>query len=160
LIFYILFATKTVSNSKPEETRLPNILFVCAGNAVRSQMAEGWARHLGDSQINVRSAGISPFGVHPMAIAAMKSAGVDISAHRNRRVDDRQLAWADYVITLCDTVKPYSAYFPEKIVYDHWSIPNPDALVTDEISPEEAYAQVRDQLRERIENFLATIQNK
>jgi arsenate reductase len=120
-------------------------------------MAEGWARHLGDGNISVRSAGISPFGIHPVAIAAMKEVGIDISAHRNRRLDGHQLKWADWVITLCDTVQPYSAHFPDGVRYDHWSIPNPDALVNDNISQSQAYARVRDKLKERIERFLPTI---
>lgn len=134
-----------------------NLLFVCASNSVRSQMAEGWARHLGDGAIDVRSAGISPFGVHPQAIAAMKEVGIDISSHPKRRLDERQLKWADWVITLCDTVKPYSAYFPDDVRYDHWSIPNPDALVNDNITQAEAYAKTRDDLKRRIEHFLKTI---
>ena len=74
-----------------------------------------------------------------------------------RRLDDRQLKWADWVITLCDTVKPYSAHFPDTVKYDHWSIPNPDARVSDDVSQEEAYAQTRDDLKRRIEHFLKEI---
>ena len=120
-------------------------------------MAEGWARHLGDGAIEVRSAGISPFGVHPAAVVAMKEVGIDISSHRVRRLDDHQLKWADWVITLCDTVKPYGTHFPDSVKYDHWSISNPDARVNDNISQAEAYAQVRDELKRRIEHFLTEI---
>ena len=64
---------------------------------------------------------------------------------------------ADRVITLCDTVKPYSAHFPDNIKHDHWSIPNPDALVNDATSQLEAYAEVRDKLKERIVKLLESI---
>jgi arsenate reductase len=117
-------------------------------------MAEGWARHLGGDSINIRSAGMQPFGVHPMAVYTMKQVGIDISRHQSRRLDDRQMKWADCIITLSETVKPYSAYFPKGIDHDHWSIPNPDTLVTDDLSQEEAYTQVRDEIKRRVERLL------
>jgi arsenate reductase len=120
-------------------------------------MAEGWARHLGNGTIDVRSAGIQPFMVHPLAIATMEAAGIDISRQRNNRLDDRILEWADWVITLSDTVKPYSAYFPRSVRYDHWSIPNPDTLVNTNITPADAYARIRDKLKQRIEDFLGSV---
>ena len=134
------------------------LLFVCASNSVRSQIAEGWARHLGGNSIEVRSAGIQPFMVHPVAVSTMKEVGIDISRQISRRLDDRLLKWADYVITLSDTVKPYSIYFPETVKYDHWSIPNPDTLVVDDITQPQAYAIIRDKLKVRIEKFLQSIE--
>jgi len=137
-----------------------NLLFVCASNSVRSQIAEGWARHLGDDTIHVRSAGMQPFGVHPMAVYTMKQVGIDISRHRSRRLDDRQMKWADCIITLSETVKPYSAFFPEGITYDHWSIPNPDTLVSDDVSQEQAYAMIRDEIKRRVERLLEAAKKK
>lgn len=137
-----------------------NLLFVCASNSVRSQMAEGWARHLGDESISVRSAGMQPFKVHPMAIHIMKQVGIDISRHQSRRLDDRLLEWADYIVTLSETVKPYSAFFPPDVKYDHWTIPNPDTLVSEDISQEHAYAMIRDQIKLRVERLLRAIRKK
>ena len=57
-----------------------NILYVCTGNSCRSQMAEGWTRHLGGERVAVRSAGLEAHGLNPNAVAAMQAAGVDISA--------------------------------------------------------------------------------
>ena len=120
-------------------------------------MAEGWARHLGGDNIKVRSAGLTPFMVHPLAVAAMREAGIDISSQGSRRLNDRLMQWADWVITLSDTVKPYSAYLPDTVKYDHWSIPNPDTLVSDDITQAQAYARIRDDLMRRIEHFLKEI---
>jgi len=136
---------------------MTKVLFICASNSVRSPMAEGWARHLGGDNISVRSAGISPYMVHPLAVATMQEIGIDIGSRGNRLLDDQLLKWADYAITLSDTVKPYSTYFPDTLKYDHWSIPNPDTLVSDEISQEKAYAQVRDNIGRRVEQFLQKI---
>ncbi len=131
-----------------------NILFICASNSVRSQMAEGWARHLGDETINVRSAGMQPFMVHPMAIHVMKEAGVDISRQRCRRVDDRVLSWADCIVTLTEVDKPINLNIPEHARHERWSIPNPDALVSDAVTQEEAYRRIRDKIKEQVERLL------
>jgi len=63
------------------------ILFLCTGNACRSQMAEGWARHLRSNAIDARSAGIAPHGLDPLAVRVMAEAGVDISGQRSKHVD-------------------------------------------------------------------------
>ncbi|MFO7751087.1 MAG: arsenate reductase ArsC, partial [Desulfobacteraceae bacterium] len=60
------------------------ILFLCTGNACRSQMAEGWTRYLKNDVIEVFSAGVEPHGVDPNAVAVMKEAAVDISGHRSK----------------------------------------------------------------------------
>ena len=56
------------------------ILFLCTGNAARSQMAEGLARAFHGDDYDVVSAGSRPAGwVHPNAIAALAEIGIDIS---------------------------------------------------------------------------------
>ena len=132
-----------------------NILFVCSANSVRSQMAEGLTRHLSDGNINVKSAGIFVGNLSPMAVKVMGKAGIDISQHDAKPLNDRLIHWADILITVCDSIKQCAAVFPKSIVHQHWSIPNPDALENDTLTKEEAYAQVRDELKEKIEIFLA-----
>ena len=56
----------------------PKVLFLCTGNSCRSQMAEGWARHLLHDQIEPYSAGIEAHGMNPIAIRVMLELGVDI----------------------------------------------------------------------------------
>ena len=55
------------------------MLVICTGNRARSQMAQGWLRHLGGTRVEVDSAGIEPKGVHPLAIRVMAEVGIDIS---------------------------------------------------------------------------------
>ena len=62
-----------------QRRRKRNVLFLCTGNACRSQMAEGWARRLRADAFDAYSAGIEPHGMNPRAIRAMAEAGVDIS---------------------------------------------------------------------------------
>ena len=86
----------------PELKQKIKVLFLCTGNACRSQMAEGWARHLKGDIIEAFSAGIRPVGVNSRAIKVMAEAGVDISMHRSKHVDEFSEIDFDYVVTLCD----------------------------------------------------------
>ena len=65
-----------------------NVLFLCTGNSCRSQIAEGWANHLKSDVIDAYSAGIRPIGVNPKTIEVMAEAGVDISDHTSKHIDD------------------------------------------------------------------------
>ena len=77
-------------------------LFLCTGNSCRSQMAEGWARHLKGDVIEAYSAGIETHGLNPLAVKVMGEAGVDISGHRSKNVGDLAGVTFDYVVTVCD----------------------------------------------------------
>ena len=77
------------------------ILFLCTGNSCRSQMAEGWARHLYGETMEVWSAGIEIHGLNPLAVRAMALAGVDISSHYSELLDDLQDVQFDLVVTVC-----------------------------------------------------------
>ena len=63
------------------------MLFLCTGNSCRSQMAEGWSRHLKTDVIEPYSAGIETHGMNPNAIKVMQESGVDISGHTSKNVD-------------------------------------------------------------------------
>ena len=64
------------------------VLFLCTGNSCRSQMAEGWARHLKADSIEAYSAGIEAHGLNPDAVRVMAEAGVDISGQRSKLVGE------------------------------------------------------------------------
>lgn len=78
------------------------VLFLCTGNAVRSQMAEGWARRLHGGWLDAYSAGTEPKGLDPMAVAVMAEAGVDISGHISKHVSELAQDSFDLVVALCD----------------------------------------------------------
>jgi arsenate reductase len=82
------------------------ILFLCTGNSCRSQMAEGWARHLKGDQIEPYSAGVETHGLNPLAVKAMAEAGVDISGHRSKQVDELREVAFDHVSTSVSTTHP------------------------------------------------------
>ena len=88
------------------------VLFLCTGNSCRSQMAEGWARHLKSDVIEAYSAGITTHGLNPSAVKVMAEAGVDISGHQSKNVQDLLHVPFDYVVTVCGHANETCPRFP------------------------------------------------
>ena len=82
--------------------RRPRILFLCTGNACRSQMAEGWARELHGDRYEIHSAGIVAHGRNPHAVEAMDALGVDIGDQESTPLAALGELEFDAVITVCD----------------------------------------------------------
>lgn len=127
--------------------RKTTILFLCTGNSCRSQMAEGWARHLRAEVIEAYSAGIERHGLNPHAVRVMAEAGVDISGQQSQLVEELPVTAFDYVITLCGHAQETCPYFPGQVV--HRGFADPPQLARNATSEEEvlqAYRAVRDQI--------------
>ena len=136
------------------------LLFLCTGNACRSQMAEGWARALNSDVINAWSAGIDPHGVDPRAVAAMAEAGVDISNQHSKHLDELADVTFDYVVTVCDHAAESCPIFPGKVTKLHRSFQDPPRLAAAAGSDAEAmahYRRVRDEIRAFIETLPHTL---
>ena len=105
--------------------RLIRILFLCTGNSARSQIAEGFLRHLTGGRVQAFSAGSHPKSLHPAAIAAMAEYGIDISGQRAKHVDDVKRRRFSHVVTLCDRVREICPDLRGGTEYLHWSVPDP-----------------------------------
>jgi arsenate reductase len=144
-----------MSTNNPSDTkRKTTILFLCTGNSCRSQMAEGWARHLRADVIAPYSAGIEKHGLNAYAVRVMAEAGIDISGQHSKLVEELPLATFDYVITLCGHAHETCPYFPGRTL--HQGFPDPPEMAKDATSEEEilhAYRTVRDQIRQYIESL-------
>ena len=129
------------------------VLFLCTGNMCRSQMAEGWARHLKSDVIEAYSAGVSPAGVSSRAIRVMAEAGVDISSHISQHVDDFNDMDFDYVVTLCGNAKKKCPVFSGGVKHVHRAFDDPVMVVgtNDEIMA--AFRKVRDNIRAFVETL-------
>jgi arsenate reductase len=99
---------------KKRENQRLKILFLCTGNSCRSQMAEGWARHLKGNLIDPYSAGIENHGLDPNAVIVMQEAGVDISGHRSKTLEDLAGIEFDYVVTVCDRARESCPHLSRK----------------------------------------------
>lgn len=129
------------------------VLFMCTANSCRSQMAEGWAEHLKGNCIEAFSAGVSPAKVSERAIEVMAEAGVDISDHMSKHVDDLAGIEFDYVVTVCDNAKEQCPIYPGSTKVLHRGFEDPAGLIgtVDEVMAK--FREVRDQIREFIETL-------
>jgi arsenate reductase len=132
------------------------ILFLCTGNSCRSQMAEGWARHLKGDILEAFSAGIETHGLNPNAVKVMAEAGVDISQHQSKHLDDLRGVEFDHVVTVCKNANESCPVFPGKTKVTHVGFDDPPRLAKDAASEEEAlehYRRVRDEIRAFVEKL-------
>jgi arsenate reductase len=132
------------------------ILFLCTGNSCRSQMAEGWARHLKGEHIDVWSAGTQTHGLNPHAVVMMKEAGIDISRHRSKLLDEFKNQHFDYVITVCDNAKQTCPVFSGAGEIIHAGFADPPLMAEKYDDPQkklECYRKVRDEIKEYVLTF-------
>lgn len=129
------------------------VLFVCTGNACRSQMAEGFARQLLAGSVTAFSAGVAPKGLDPKAVAVMAEVGVDISNARSKALSELPDLNFDVVITLCDQAGAACPHIPGPGRHMHAGFADPPVLAAGAATEEEAldqYRRVRDAIREYI----------
>src|SRR3990170_1203424 len=113
------------------------VLFLCTGNSCRSQMAEGWARHLKGDQIEPYSAGIAAHGLNLDAVRVMAEAGVDIADQRSKQVSELAGTEFDYVVTVCDNAHESCPLFPGRAKVIHVGFDDPPRLAAGAKTEEE-----------------------
>ena len=131
-----------------------SVLFLCTGNSCRSQMAEGWLRHLAGDRFDVASAGTHPVGLNPRAVTVMKEVGIDLSRHRSTRVDELMGRRFDSVITVCDHAKETCPTFPGATSVLHWSFDDPADAQGEEEARLAVFRRVRDEIAQRVWEFV------
>jgi len=124
-----------------------SVLFVCTGNAARSQMAEGWLKNM-EPELTVLSAGINPEGLSSKAVKVMLEIGQNISDQTSKHLDDVPWKEVDYAITLCNSANKacVTMNWPDKCVREHWPITDPNS--------DDEYINARDEIRDRIKDFV------
>jgi arsenate reductase len=125
-------------------------------------MAEGWAKHLKADSIEAYSAGVEPHGMNVLAVKVMNEAGVDISSHHSKHVNELKNVPFDYVITVCDHANETCPLFPGKTKVVHVGFDDPPRLAKTAKTEEEAlgyYRRVRDEIRQFIETLPEGLSN-
>ena len=143
-------------NDKPKT----NVLFLCTGNSCRSQMAEGWARHLYRDLLAAYSAGVEPTVLNPDAVRVMAEAGVDISEQRSKHVDDLEDISFDVVIAVCDGAYESCPVFPGPAKVIRRTFDDPPRVAKGAASEAERlapYRRVRDEIREFVQSLPAAL---
>lgn len=130
------------------------VLFLCTGNSCRSQMAEGWLRHLAGDHFEVVSAGTHPIGLNPYAVKVMGEAGVDISTHVSERIDPYLNQHFDYVVTVCDRAQESCPVFPRASQMLHWNFDDPAHATGNYEQKLIIFRKTRDEIADRVRRFL------
>ena len=128
---------------------MKRVLFLCAHNAARSQMAEGFLRAYGGEHFTVESAGTIASELHPLAVRVMAEVGIDISTQRSKSVDDVGEGW-DIVVTVCDANCPIPPRSGMKL---RWHVPDPALARGTEAERLAAFRKVRDGIQRRVRSF-------
>ena len=130
------------------------LLFLCAANSCRSQMAEGFAHKLAPREVKVYSAGTEPKPIHPMAVKVMKEAGIDISAQRSKSLEAIPVQTIDLVVTLCGEAAGSCPAFPAAVERLNWPLSDPALAEGNDEAVLKIFREVRDEIRARVERLL------
>ncbi|MFP4437639.1 MAG: ArsR family transcriptional regulator [Chloroflexaceae bacterium] len=133
------------------------VVFLCTGNSIRSQMAEGWLRHLSGGRVPVRSAGVHPTKIHPLVVQVMAEVGIDIGYQQPKHIDAISDITPSVVVTVCDLAREECRSCLDAPVQLHWSIPNPMLAETSAEIQLAALRATREQLRRRVIGLLALL---
>jgi arsenate reductase len=144
----------SVANRKLSTVNRLKVLFLCTGNSCRSQMAEGWARHLKSDEIEAYSAGIEKHGMNTLAVKVMADAGVDISRQYSKVIDELPIKEFDFVITLCDHANETCPFFPGRKI--HIGFDDPPKLAAKAKTEDETLIHYR-RIRNEIRDFIITL---
>jgi arsenate reductase len=126
-------------------------MFVCKKNSARSQMAEGFAKHLGAGKIEVTSSGLEASQVRPEAIATMKDAGVDISRQTSNALSEFNPEDFDVVISLCGCGVNLPPEWVTREVFEDWQLDDP-------AEQPEIFPRVRDEVKERVTRLIESLE--
>jgi len=130
---------------------MKRVVFVCVHNSGRSQMAEAFARKLGEGKIIAESAGTEPGdGLNPQAVAAMEEIGFDMSAHHPKVLTVGMVDSADRIITMgcgVDAGVCPAAFMPT----EDWGLDDPKGRPIEEVRA------IRDQIRARVEGLIVEL---
>jgi arsenate reductase len=136
----------------------PSILFLCAHNAARSQMAEALLRKHGGDRFEVVSAGLEPTTIHPLTLRALNEIGLDAASQHAKGLDGiigkRTFQFAVFVCERTQTNCPHVYPFALQRLY--WPFEDPAAAEGTEEEQLQKFREVRDQIEARILEWLKT----
>lgn len=131
---------------------MKKVMFVCKRNSCRSQMAEGFARIIGEGKIAVTSSGLESSKVHPTAIQVMSETGIDITDQTSKPLSDFNAEDYDAVISLCGCGVNLPEEWVLRNVFEDWELEDPDGKSI------EIFHRVRDEIKERVQKLVNSLQ--
>lgn len=136
-----------------------NLLFLCTGNACRSQMAEGFGRALAGPGIVVASAGIEAHGLNPLAVKVMAERGIDIGEQTSTRLTETMLAETDLVVTVCAHADAHCPVLPPGTRVLRWDLPDPAAATGSDEEVLTVFRNVRDAVEQHVNGLMADLRD-
>lgn len=135
----------------------PVVLFLCTGNAARSQMAEALLRHLAGDRFDIYSAGIEPRGIHPLAATTMAEIGIPLTGYRSKSVDEfLGKLTVKYAIILCERIEQECPHlWPFALQQLNWHFDDPVVKHGSTDQQLDAFRSVRDEIAARIGLWLS-----
>ncbi|HAC63167.1 MAG TPA: arsenate reductase, glutathione/glutaredoxin type [Cyanothece sp. UBA12306] len=130
---------------------MKKVMFVCKRNSCRSQMAEGFARNLGQGKIEVTSSGLEASRVHPTAIQVMEEIGIDISDQTSNPLDEFKAEDYDAVISLCGCGVNLPQEWVAQEIFEDWELEDPDG------KSKETFHRVRDEVKCRVQKLIEKV---
>ncbi len=122
------------------------VLVLCTGNSMRSQLGEALLRHELGEWIDVYSAGTHPSTVHPLTLQSLEDAGISTAGLRSKGVLEFLNHPMDLVITVCDSAKENCPILPGAKRTIHKGYPDPYYKPT-AAGVRELMDELRDQMR-------------
>lgn len=133
-------------------THTPSVLFVCAKNGGKSQMAAGLMRQLAGTEVEVYSAGTTPgAAVNPLSAESLSEIGIDISGESPKPVDPQLVQDVDVVVILGREARLEPVPGTE---FQNWDTDEPSERGIDGI---ERMRLVRDDIAARVNELLAQL---
>lgn len=130
---------------------MKRVMFVCKKNSRRSQMAEGFARTLGEGKIAVSSSGLEASQVDPTTVEVMSEIGIDISEQTSKPLSDFKPEDYDAVISLCGCGVNLPESWVLRDVFEDWQLDDPEGESI------ETFQRVRDEVKERVAKLVESL---
>ncbi len=130
---------------------MKRVMFVCKKNSRRSQMAEGFARILGEGKIAVSSSGLEASQVDPTTVEVMSEIGIDISEQTSKPLSDFNPEEYDAVISLCGCGVNLPESWVLRDVFEDWQLDDPEGESI------ETFQRVRDEVKERVAKLVESL---
>jgi arsenate reductase len=124
-------------------------------------MAEAWTRHLKGHAVEPYSAGLEPAGLDPLAVQVMAEAGMHLSQHRSKHLNELRHVQFDYVVTVCNQAREQCPLPPAGARLLHVGFDDPPELARHARTDDERllpYRRVRDEIRRFVEELPGALQ--
>ena len=138
------------------------VLFLCTGNSARSQMAEAFLKKHGGDRYDAYSAGTDPKGINPYTEKVMKEMGISLTGQYSKHAKEYMgKVHFGYLVTVCgEAEKNCPTAFPGISQRIHWSFEDPAAIIGTEEEKLTKFREVRDQIEQRVKEWLGEQQGE